>query len=38
MALAETLRLRQEIDKVIANHGDWPGAFQSNTQSPVSVA
>lgn len=27
VALAETIRLMTEIDKVIEKHGDWPGAF-----------
>ena len=26
---AETIRLMAEIDKVIDEHGGWPGAFQS---------
>jgi len=29
VALAETLRLMKEIDKVIEQHGGWPGAFQT---------
>lgn len=29
VALSETIRLMQEIDAVIDNHGGWPGAFQS---------
>ncbi len=29
VALSETIRLMAEIDKVINNHGGWPGAFQS---------
>ena len=28
VALNETIRLMQEIDAVIALHGDWPAAFQ----------
>jgi hypothetical protein len=27
VALAETVRLMREIDEVIEEHGDWPGAF-----------
>ncbi len=30
VALAETIRLMQEIDEVIEKHGGWPGAFASN--------
>lgn len=30
VALSETIRLMAEIDKVIGEHGGWPGAFQSN--------
>jgi type I restriction-modification system DNA methylase subunit len=29
IALAETIRLMQEIDKVIEHHGGWPNAFQT---------
>ena len=29
VALAETIRLMQEIDDVIERHGDWPGAFSA---------
>jgi len=29
IALTETIRLMAEIDEVIAQHGGWPGAFQS---------
>ena len=29
VALAETIRLMQEIDAVIERHGGWPGAFAS---------
>ena len=28
-ALSETIRLMAEIDKVIDEHGGWPGAFQA---------
>jgi hypothetical protein len=28
-ALSETIRLMAEIDKVIDEHGGWPGAFQT---------
>ena len=28
-ALSETIRLMAEIDKVIEEHGGWPGAFQT---------
>jgi hypothetical protein len=27
VALHETIRLMAEIDKVIEQHGGWPGAF-----------
>ncbi|MFQ5639812.1 MAG: hypothetical protein ACE5IR_17675 [bacterium] len=27
VALKETIRLMQEIDEVIEQHGGWPGAF-----------
>lgn len=30
VALHETIRLMAEIDKVIAAHGGWPGAFTAN--------
>ncbi len=33
VALAETIRLMQEIDKVIEKYGGWPGAFATNTDS-----
>jgi predicted helicase len=29
IALAETIRLMKEIDKVIEKHGGWPGAFSA---------
>lgn len=29
VAIAETIRLMQEIDEVIEQHGGWPGAFQT---------
>jgi predicted helicase len=29
VALAETIRLMAEIDRVIDDHGGWPGAFQT---------
>jgi SOS-response transcriptional repressor LexA len=29
VAVAETIRLMEEIDEVIAAHGGWPGAFQT---------
>lgn len=29
VALAETIRLMQEIDEVIEEHGGWPGAFST---------
>ena len=29
ISLSETIRLMAEIDEVIAQHGGWPGAFQS---------
>ena len=40
VALAETIRLMQEIDEVIDQHGGWPGAFQveAPTEEPSSPA
>jgi len=35
VALSETIRLMEEIDVVIDQHGGWPGAF-ATTGSPVS--
>jgi predicted helicase len=36
-ALTETIRLMQEIDDVIENHGGWPSAFQTdNTKAQAS--
>jgi predicted helicase len=32
VALNETIRLMQEIDEVIEQHGGWPGAFQSTAE------
>jgi len=29
VALAQTIRLMNEIDEVIEHHGGWPGAFRS---------
>ena len=34
VALTETIRLMQEIDDVIAQHGGWPGAFHSPAAAP----
>ena len=34
VALAETIRLMQEIDVVIAQQGGWPGAFHSPAAAP----
>jgi predicted helicase/SOS-response transcriptional repressor LexA len=31
VALSETIRLMQEIDEVIEQHGGWPGAFQTGS-------
>ncbi len=33
VALAETIRLMQEIDEVIEQHGGWPGAFTTGLQA-----
>ena len=33
IALTETIRLMKEIDKVIEQHGGWPGAFAVKTES-----
>lgn len=32
-ALAETLRMMDEVDEIIEDHGGWPGAFQSGDAS-----
>jgi len=32
VALNETIRLMQEIDAVIEQHGGWPGAFATNAE------
>ena len=39
VALAETIRFMAEIDKVIARHGGWPGAFavSGEPMTPSSV-
>jgi len=39
VALSETIRLMQEIDEVIEQHGGWPGAFQTSegTGAPPEV-
>jgi hypothetical protein len=37
VALNETIRLMQEIDEVIEQHGGWPGAFASGA-TPASAA
>lgn len=34
VALAETIRLMEEIDWVIEQHGGWPGAFQTGEAKP----
>ena len=31
VALSETIRLMADIDRVIDEHGGWPGAFQTAT-------
>ena len=36
-ALTETRRLMAEIDKVIDNHGGWPGAFNVNETQAVNL-
>ena len=33
VALNETIRLMQEIDEVIEQHGGWPGAFTTSLQA-----
>jgi predicted helicase len=33
VALSETIRLMTEIDRVIDEHGGWPGAFQASTNA-----
>jgi Type ISP C-terminal specificity domain len=40
VALNETIRLMQEIDDVIEEHGSWPGAFQTvnGSEEPVERA
>ena len=32
-AISETIRIMEEIDEVIDQHGGWPGAFQTETNS-----
>ena len=32
VALSETMRLMQEIDEVIEEHGGWPGAFSGGDE------
>ena len=36
VALAETIRLMKEIDKVIEKHGGWPGAFANKEKHNAS--
>ncbi len=38
VALAETIRLMQEIDAVIEAHGGWPGAFQTAAEKSAPAA
>jgi len=33
VALAETIRIMKEIDKVIEQHGGWPAAFQTGVEA-----
>lgn len=35
VALSETIRLMEEIDQVIEQHGGWPDAFQSDESTEV---
>jgi SOS-response transcriptional repressor LexA len=35
VALSETIRLMQEIDRVIEAYGGWPGAFQTGETTPA---
>lgn len=35
VALAETIRLMQEIDEVIEAHGGWPGAFKGKDDGEI---
>ena len=37
VALAETIRLMEEIDEVIEQHGGWPGAFQTGEAKAVTA-
>lgn len=37
VALSETIRLMQETDEVIEQHGGWPGAFQADAAEATSV-
>ena len=37
VALAETIRLMAEIDRVIEAHGGWPGAFQTTDVAAASA-
>jgi hypothetical protein len=38
VAITETIRLMKEIDRVIENHGGWPGAFQAAGSSDATAA
>ena len=38
VALAETIRLMKEVDKVIEQHGGWPGAFQTGEAQAAAKA
>ncbi len=38
VAIAETIRLMQEIDEVIEQHGGWPGAFQTGRAEAATPA
>lgn len=33
VAISETIRLMAEIDRVVDQHGGWPGAFETSTSS-----
>ena len=33
VAISETIRIMAEIDAVIDEHGGWPGAFQTESNS-----
>jgi hypothetical protein len=37
VAIQETMRLMEQIDRAIEEHGGWPGAFQVKTTYPTAT-